>query len=43
MWGHYGNGHRGVAIEFDTQELAKAALNHHEAQAGAPLLEADRK
>ena len=36
--GHYGNGHRGVAIEFDTNELAAAALNHHEAQAGAPLL-----
>lgn len=22
MWGHYGNGHRGVAIEFDTTVLA---------------------
>lgn len=26
MWGHYGNGHRGVAIEFDTNELKKAAI-----------------
>jgi hypothetical protein len=24
MWGHYGNGHRGVAIEFDTMSLAKS-------------------
>jgi hypothetical protein len=26
MWGHYGNGHRGIAIEFDTDQLRKAAL-----------------
>jgi hypothetical protein len=26
MWSHYGNGHRGVAIEFDTALLAKSAL-----------------
>ncbi len=25
MWGHYGNGHRGVLIEFDTNELKKCA------------------
>jgi hypothetical protein len=25
MWGHYGNGHRGIAIEFDSSELLKAA------------------
>jgi hypothetical protein len=24
MWGHYGNGHRGVAIEFDTMSLAES-------------------
>ena len=24
MWSHYGNGHRGVAIEFDTTALAKS-------------------
>ena len=22
MWGHYGNGHRGVALEFDTRKVA---------------------
>ena len=26
MWSHYGNGHRGVALEFDTHFLAKAVL-----------------
>lgn len=26
MWGHYANGHRGLAIEFDTELLYKAAL-----------------
>jgi Protein of unknown function (DUF2971) len=30
MWGHYGNGHRGVALEFDTHELALSLLTHHE-------------
>lgn len=30
MWGHYGNGHRGVAIEFDTNELSKAAIEQSE-------------
>ena len=28
MWGHYGRGHHGVAIEFDTKALAKAVLVH---------------
>ena len=23
MWGHYGNGHRGIAIEFDRQRLGQ--------------------
>lgn len=27
MWGHYGNGHRGVAIEFNSDQLKKAALD----------------
>ena len=27
MWGHYGNGHRGVAIEFDTERLARDATD----------------
>ena len=26
MWGHYGNGHRGVAIEFDTNLLTSSVL-----------------
>lgn len=26
MWGHYGNGHRGVAIEFNTAALAKSLI-----------------
>lgn len=29
MWGHYGNGHRGLAIEFDTENVAAAVLKHH--------------
>jgi hypothetical protein len=37
MWGHYGNGHRGVAIEFNTISLTKSALKHHEAVRGKPL------
>jgi hypothetical protein len=36
MWGHYGNGHRGLAIEFDTRALAGAALAQHEAENGKP-------
>ena len=39
MWGHYGNGHRGVAIEFDTEKLAAAVLKHHETENSAPLNE----
>jgi len=30
MWGHYGNGHRGVAVEFNTHEITRACLKHHE-------------
>ena len=40
MWGHYGNGHRGVAIEFDSQALTASVLKHHESIPGAAL-EAD--
>ncbi|MGD1038035.1 MAG: DUF2971 domain-containing protein [Roseiarcus sp.] len=36
MWGHYANGHRGVAIEFNTQALATAVIKHHEAENGKP-------
>jgi Protein of unknown function (DUF2971) len=30
MWGHYGNGHRGIAIEFDTEKVAAEVLKYHE-------------
>ena len=29
MWGHYGNGHRGVAIEFDTVKTASLLVGQH--------------
>jgi hypothetical protein len=29
MWSHYGNGHRGIAIEFDTALLTKALSIKH--------------
>jgi hypothetical protein len=32
MWSHYGNGHRGVAIEFDTTLLTRAVLKSLETQ-----------
>ena len=41
MWGHYGNGHRGIAIEFDTRTLADAVLKHHEAENGKPSEESE--
>jgi hypothetical protein len=28
MWGHYGLGHRGVAIEFDAEKLAASVVEH---------------
>ena len=34
MWSHYGNGHRGVAIEFDTALLARAVLAKSRTLAG---------
>ncbi len=39
MWGHYGNGHRGVAIEFDTGALANAVLAQHAAVNRKPFEE----
>ena len=39
MWGHYGNGHRGPAIEFDTEKVAAAVLKQHELENGAPSAE----
>ena len=34
MWSHYGNGHRGVAIEFDTHLLEQAVLAKSKKLAG---------
>ncbi len=28
LWGHYGFGHRGIALEFDTARLARDVLEH---------------
>ena len=39
MWGHYGNGHRGVAIEFDTGALTNAVLTQHAAVNSTPFQE----
>jgi len=41
MWGHYGNGHRGVAIEFDTGEIAKPLIEEHKRQRGNDLSESE--
>lgn len=41
MWGHYGNGHRGVAIEFDTEALANAVMTQHAAVNGKPFEQGD--
>jgi hypothetical protein len=41
MWGHYANGHRGLAIEFDTQALASAVRKNHEVENGKPSEESD--
>jgi len=29
MWGHYGNGHRGVAIEFNTTEIVQPIVDEY--------------
>ncbi len=39
MWGHYGSGHRGIAIEFDTNRTSAAVLKHHESENIVPLEE----
>jgi hypothetical protein len=41
MWGHYGNGHRGIAIEFDTAELSTAVLEENR-RANAPPFTPDQ-
>ena len=37
MWGHYANGHRGVAIEFDPAEIARDLIAIHERETGQKL------
>jgi hypothetical protein len=37
MWSHYGNGHRGVAIEFDTTLLDRAVWEQQKKQGAANL------
>jgi hypothetical protein len=41
MWGHYGNGHRGVAIEFDPREVAKPLIEERRQQKKAELSESE--
>jgi hypothetical protein len=37
MWGHYGAGHRGVAIEFDTVKAASLLIDRHNREKHASL------
>jgi hypothetical protein len=37
MWSHYGNGHRGIAIEFDTNLLTRTILREQEIFGGAEI------
>ncbi len=37
MWGHYGNGHRGVALEFDTRKVASLITEKHNKEKGDNL------
>ncbi|KIE59151.1 hypothetical protein A946_03865 [Methylacidiphilum kamchatkense Kam1] len=37
MWGHYGRGHRGVAIEFNTDPLEKDVKKLHTQYTGTPI------
>lgn len=36
MWGHYGNGHRGIAIEFNTTALAKSLIKQNDIDSEPP-------
>jgi hypothetical protein len=42
MWGHYGGGHRGLAIEFDPANLETAIIDHNSSVGGEPLNERDK-
>ncbi len=39
MWGHYGNGHRGVAIEFNTSALAESVIRQDDPNSESPWWE----
>lgn len=39
MWGHYGNGHRGVAIEFNTTALAESVIKQDDPNSESPWWE----
>lgn len=39
MWGHYGNGHRGVAIEFDTNALGESLMKQEVPDSQSPWWE----
>lgn len=43
MWSHYGNGHRGVAIEFDTTVLAKSLREKDAPDGESPWWKMDYK
>ncbi|KAF0219816.1 MAG: hypothetical protein FD174_1829 [Geobacteraceae bacterium] len=43
MWGHYGNGHRGVAIEFNATVLAESLTKQDAPNAESPWWEMDYK
>jgi hypothetical protein len=42
MWGHYGAGHRSLAIEFDPEKLEAAVVAHNAIVGGEMLEETDR-
>jgi hypothetical protein len=37
MWGHYGNGHRGAALEFDLRKIALLITEKHNKEKGVNL------
>jgi hypothetical protein len=43
MWGHYGNGHRGVAIEFNTTALAELFIKQDAPNSESPWWKMDYK
>lgn len=43
MWGHYGNGHRGVAIEFNTTALSESFIKEAPAESEPPWWKMDYK